>query len=200
MKAKHVRVLLPLLAVAALATACQPRRPADVREPGIPPIAEPPPHLVEFVSPEHGIRLSYPAELRPADPPEEGFILWLIPAVPGAERDELVVSVDVPKLPPHIPGLIPLGSVVRGYLEDLKEKHPDVTWTEPASMKVAGASARVVRSAWDEPDGTSRVEEAVLTVHGDRVYIFRGNQRVHDESVELALPLLHQVVSSVRWE
>ena len=195
---RQIALLLPLT-VAAMA--CQPRQPAELGEPGgLPPATEPEFRMIEFASPAHGIRLSYPAELKPADPPQEEFILWLVPAVEGAERDEVVVSVDVPKLPPHIPGLIPLGSVVRGYIDDLKKNHPDVMMEKPVDTKVGGTNARFVRSSWEEPDGTTRVEDAVLTVKGDRVYIFRGSQRVHDDSVEIARLVLGHVIASVRWE
>jgi hypothetical protein len=39
----------------------------------------------------------------------------------GVKLEDTSISLDVPKLPPHIPGLIPIGSVRNGYLDDLKK-------------------------------------------------------------------------------
>ena len=48
-----------------------------------------------------------------------------------------------------------------------------------------------------EEDG-QHVEQAVLTVHGDRVYIFRANSAHADEAD--AANALGQILSSVTWE
>jgi hypothetical protein len=89
-----------------------------------------------------------------------------------------------------------LGLVVNGYVDDLKERHAGIEVGKPEALKVAGANARRVRSQW-EADGGTRVEDAVLTVHGDRVYIFRCNSTAADEAA--AHDALEQLLDSVDW-
>jgi hypothetical protein len=182
---------------------CRPRREAAApkRAPlatstSTAPAPAPAPAQLGFAGP--GVRLSYPGGWVAV--PSDDFVLRLVPAGAGNDAAAPSVSLDVPKLPPHIPGLIPLGRVVRGYIDDLKEKHRGVTVADPADTTVAGAKARLVRASWDEPDGASYLEVAVLTVHGDRVYIFRGNQPAEANATEIVRPVLEQIIASVRWE
>jgi hypothetical protein len=189
--------------VVALAAGCHPRQaPRSQDGTAVQPVPTPAPTtpaVTEFASRENGVRLSYPAGWKPVAGPDEGFILWLTPAAAraGTDAQAPAVSLEVPKLPRHIPGLIPLGSVVGGYLDDLKKQHPGVKVENPADTKVAGANARRVSATWDE-NGASHTEDAVLTVHGDRVYIFRGNAAA--DQMGRVRPVLEQVVNAVRWE
>ena len=192
------RGVLNGVVLVAVAAGCQPRRPVEApgRAGDLAP-ATAPTDVVEFARRDKGVRLSYPAGWRPAAGPDEGFILWLTPANARDDATAPVVSLEVPKLPPHIPGFIPLGSVVGGYVDDLKKQHPGVKVEDPVSTKVAGANARRVSATWDE-NGTPRTEDAVLTVHGDRVYLFRGNGRAGE--MDDVRAVLEQVVHSVDWE
>ncbi len=171
-------------------TGCGSAVPAGTRQP----TSVPSNGSVEFSNPRHGIRLVYPAAWSATDSNE--FILLLVPKnwKPGSSGQS--ISLDIPKLPSHVPGLIPIGLVVNGYIDDLKKLHRGVKVEEPAAMKVAGVNARRVVATWQEGD-QSRVEEAVLTVHGDRVYIFRGTSTVSDQvSVQ---QLLADMLKSVGW-
>ncbi len=166
-----------LLALLMFSTGC---RTHSVAQP-----AAPLPASAEFAS--HGVRLRYAPPWSPAD--NANYVLMLVdPARPG-----LTISLDVPKLPPHVPGLIPLGMVVNGYVDDLKKQHPGVAVSDALATRVAGANAKRVRSTWD-----SQSEEAVLTVHGDRVYILRANSPVADAAS--ATELLDAILGSVKWE
>jgi hypothetical protein len=152
----------------------------------------------EFSPPGLGIRLTYPADWRPVE--QKDYALAIAPAdvLRASPRPTSpVVSLEVPKLPPHVPGFIPLGAVVNGYIDDLKKQYPGVKVDPPASAKVAGANARRVRATWTT-DGATRGEEAVLTVHGDRVYILRANA-VSSEG-ERAREVLDAVLESARWQ
>src|SRR5687768_2920171 len=118
-----MRVAILLLLVFASSVGCQPRRDASARERA--PLTTAP-SRVAFAGP--GVRLSYPPAWTAV--PSDDFVLRLVPAGAADDAASPSVSLDVPKLPPHIPGLIPLGSVVRGYVNDLKKNHPDVTVDE----------------------------------------------------------------------
>ena len=173
---------LSILFMVALTIGCQPR-------PSAPPAATRPlATRTEFTGP--GIRLSYPSGWSSVASAE--LVLRLAPS----PASKTVVSLDVPKLPPHIPGLIPLGAVVNGYVDDLKKHDPGVNVEQPVETKVAGANARRVRST-RTLDGSPLVEDAVLTVHGDRVYIFRANTEPSDQ--QDARDALNVLIDSVQW-
>jgi hypothetical protein len=150
------------------------------------------PAETEFASEPLGIRLAYPANWVAATSDE--FVLKIVPSDQGkSTSSKSAISLDVPKLPPHIPGFIPLGLVVNGCIDDLKKQYPGVQVGKPVETKVAGATARRVRSKLN-----SHVEQAILTVHGDRVYIFRGNSTIDEEANMQAA--LDRVLATVKWK
>ena len=151
---------------------------------------------VEFASPEHGYRLTRPADWSPV--PSPNYVLQLVPPAAAAQdaRPVVGISVDVPDLPPHVPGFIPLGLVVNGYVGDLKEQYADVKVEESNATRLAGANARRVRSRWTS-GGREFVEDAVLTVHGDRVYIFRLT--AHAADYPASTPTFEALLQSVGW-
>jgi len=81
-------------------------------------------------------------------------------------------TLDIPDLPPHVPGMIPLGLVVNGYISDLKKSHPDVKTSEESGPSIPHARARRVLSTWTEKN-VATSEVATLIVHGDHVFILR---------------------------
>jgi hypothetical protein len=143
-----------------------------------------------------GIQLAYGGGWKTASDPN--YVLVLVPDGTTSNASDVSVSVEVPKLPPHIPGLIPLGSVVNGYVDDMKKQHVDVQVEPPVATKVAGANARRVASTWKTTDGKSLSEDAVLTVKGDRVFIFRAN--ADESNRERASTALDGLIESVRWQ
>lgn len=195
---KRIMLTSRLIAIVILATivalasgGCRPRGPAQSPSRDTP---RPTPGTSEFASERHGIRFTYPSNWSAR--PDADLVLRLAPAGMG-DDSAASVSLDVPKLPPHIPGMIPLGMVVDGYRDDLKKQRAGIQIDDPVATKVAGANARRVRSAWQE-GGQTRVEIAVLTVHGDRVYIFRANADGADEADAGAA--LDSILSAVSWK
>jgi hypothetical protein len=179
-----------LWALCLILFGCQPKRgaePVDVGGDRLSPASAPAVH--EFEGP--GITLSYPVgwEQRSSDE----YALVLVPA----GTPDISISLDIPKLPPHIPGLIPLGMVVSGYTDDLKKLNPATEIDSPVDTIVAEARARRVRSMRNV-DGKAVLEIAVLTVHGDRVYIFRANSDADEE--DAARTALDQLLASVKWD
>lgn len=184
-------VAILILTIAA-SYGCRPRAAAPARDGTTITTA---PATIEFAG--AGVRFDYPAAWSPV--PSDSFVLRLVPAgaidPPAASAPS--VSLDVPKLPPHIPGFIPIGLVVNGYVDDLKKQYPGVTVSQPVTTRVARANARRVRSTWDA-DGTSHAEDALLTVRGDRVYIFRASADA--AAIEPARAALDAILASVQWE
>ena len=185
-----MRATLVLTLLAPVAVGCRPRQ--DPPAPSRAPLATAP-AVGTFTG--QGVRLNYPTQWTPVS--SNDFVLRLVPADAARHAAAPAVSLDVPKLPPHIPGFIPLGAVVNGYIDDMKKQHAGVHVEESTATKVAGANARRVRSTWQQA-GRTLSEDAVLTVHGDRVYIFRANARA--EEADAARTVLDGILDSVIWE
>jgi hypothetical protein len=189
-----VRLALAMLLM--LPAGCR-RVGAPEERPGTDPLTTTASGAVEFASDAHGVRLAYPPGWEPA--PSADYVLMLAPVGRAADDTTFAtasMSLDVPKLPLHIPGLIPLGAVVNGYVDDLKGRYGDMNVAESAPATLAGAKARRVRSTWTAA-GRPVTEDAVLAVHGDRVYILRLTADARDYG--RARDAFEGVLRSVRW-
>jgi hypothetical protein len=146
-----------------------------------------------FDRPDLGVRLNLPGgwESRPS----QDFVLMLVPT--GATSEDTSISLDVPKLPPHIPGLIPIGSVRNGYLDDLKKSVGKLDTKDLPQPGVPHAIQRLVRSQWTHGNRVAQQETALLMVHNDRVYILRGRSSVSDEPKTRAA--FDEIVKSLNW-
>jgi hypothetical protein len=133
--------------------------------------AGPSTHPVSFVSTAKRVGLEYPPDWKPT--PSSDYLLLLVP-VGASSSNERSISLDVPDLPLHVPGMIPLGSVVNGYLDDLKKQHAGLRVEESMSCAMPATKCRRVRSTWTA-NGRQFIEQAQLMVHGDGVYILRAN-------------------------
>src|SRR3954452_17336449 len=70
-----------------------------------------------FTNEPGGIQLTLPSQWQKR--PSNDYVLMLAPI--GAKSNEQgSISLDIPQLPTHIRGLIPIGSVKSGYLDDLR--------------------------------------------------------------------------------
>ncbi|MEA2709691.1 MAG: hypothetical protein QOF78_2292, partial [Phycisphaerales bacterium] len=126
--------------------------------------------------------------------PSEDFVLLL--TRPGDAKGSQI-SLDVPKLPPHIPGLIPIGSVRNGYVDDLRQTYRGLETKDLEAPDVPGAQRRLVRSIWTDVKGRAQQETALLLVHGDHVYILRGRGPVDDEPATRSA--FDAVARSLQW-
>jgi hypothetical protein len=105
------------------------------------------------------------------------------------------ITVDVPDLPPHVPGMIPLGMVVNGYISDLKKLHPALN-SQKHFASVPHAKAALVDSSWTEQNACSD-ESALLMVHGNHVFIIRVVAPASDFTAGRAV--FGDVVKSIHW-
>src|SRR3954465_3886595 len=88
-------------------------------------------------------RLSYPADWKPA--PSKDYVLALVPKDDAlAAKADRMVSVDVPSLPPHLPGMITLGAIQNGLLDDLRKQWTEVKVLEGSTETMPDAKARRV--------------------------------------------------------
>jgi hypothetical protein len=84
------------------------------------------------------------------------------------------LAIAVPKLPPHVPGIIPLPAVEKGYVDDVRKRLRNVQETESAAIKVAGCPARRFAISGGDSDAGARTLVVVAIVNGDRLYIVSG--------------------------
>jgi hypothetical protein len=171
--------------------------PAATTQPTTQPAALAAPPLV-FEDRDHGIRMEYPGDWRPIA--NTDYVLRVMPAA-GEPGDTAELTLDVPDLPPHVPGMIPLALVEKGYLDDLKKGHPGLTVLERSEQAVPGARARLVRASWPTTGaaagGKAWAENALVMVHGDHVYILRLTGPA--DAVEAHRPVFDEAARSIRW-
>ena len=186
-----IRLLLTILAAASTLPwgGCSKHR--TVRSE---PVAATAPAAANVARAELGVELSQPAGWF-AQPSSE-YVLLLRPA--GMTGDALpALSLDVPELPFHIPGLIPIGAVRSGYLDDLRKQVGPLAVEDLPPPDIGGATARLVRSTWQPAPGRVVRETALLLVHDDRVYILRGrSDAAHEGQTRAAFDA---IVRSWRW-
>lgn len=145
-----------------------------------------------FVEAKSGTRLSHPAEW--VARPSADFALLLTPA--GVDPSDAALSLDVPDLPAHIPGWIPIGLVRNGYADDVRKAHPNSTVADLLPPTIEGAKVRLVRADWTDVRGPVG-ETTLVVVHGDHVVLLRGTAR--PPHVDLVRQALDAVVRSMRW-
>jgi hypothetical protein len=146
-----------------------------------------------FDRPDLGVHLIWPVGWETQ--PSQDFVLMLVPT--GAISADTSISLDVPKLPPHIPGLIPIGSVRNGYLDDLKKSVGKLDTKDLPQPGVPDAIQRLVRSQWTDGKGVAQQETALLMVHNDGVYILRGRSAISDETKTRGA--FDEIVRSMQW-
>ena len=142
------------------------------------------------------VTFTYPAAWTPHESKDYELLLTAVKTAPAIELIP-VITLDIPDLPPHFPGMIPIGLVKNGYIDDLKKevgKSGLDTKEEPS--KVAGAQGRMLRSTWLGKDQKATVETAWVLVHADRVYILRA--RFYDEDRRTP-EAFEEIVRSIRW-
>jgi hypothetical protein len=186
-----------VLAVAACGCAARGRTPSSASTPDNA-VLVPQSSLATVAFPDRGgFQVSYDQDRWKSIDRGGDFVLALAPKDSQGAKDDPLIAIEVPRLPPHFPGFLPLGAVVAGYLRDLKARHPDRTVFEQDNVKLAGLDdARRVVCGFTK-FGKPWREEALLAVHGDSVYVLVTNcaQVAFDKTAgESAV-----VESSLKW-
>jgi hypothetical protein len=135
-----------------------------------PPATTPPPPTtgpatVEYHNDKQGVRLRYPSDWSPKA--DKDYVLKL---VPDKHDDGRMITFDVPDLPPHLPGMITLGRMEKGYVDDLKKDHPGLKVEEATDESIPGGKGRLVRSTWVEKK-EPKTDLGLLMMRGEHVYI-----------------------------
>ena len=121
---------------------------------------------------------------------------WAIVPSKDAGQDQSV-SMDIPDLPPHIPGMIPVSRVCSSYVKHLGEKNGKVDKQDLTPPSIPDASMKMVRCSWSK-DGKGWQETGLLIVHADHVYIFRASSDTEHEKA--TRETFDKVVQSLKWK
>ena len=125
----------------------------------------------KFEDGAHGFALTIPDgwQRKPIEDSEDSEDVLELSGPAAAE-----LSVAVPKLPPHVPGFIPLGAVQNGYVQDVRRRMTDVTTSDEPAMKVAGVAARRFTVAGTDKSGAARKMQVLIFARGDTLFIVTG--------------------------
>src|SRR5207248_3467006 len=123
-------------------------------EAGHPPTTVPAePAVTRIDSERYGIHLDWPNDWTPRQ--SNDFVLELVPSARAAASSGVgsTISLDVPALPPHLPGMIKIGLVANGFLDDLRKEQKSVQVVEQKDVTIPGATARRISTRFQSKDG-----------------------------------------------
>jgi hypothetical protein len=120
---------------------------------------------------------------------------------PEPTSDSARVTVDVPHIPPHLPGMMTMRLVVNGYVDDLKKRLSDFSVIERCDDALAGAGAqRLVitgRERAGERRGAERMLAAVIAIRNEQVYILQAD--ASPETFETARQAMSKIAEDWDW-
>jgi hypothetical protein len=148
----------------------------------------------KFSYPQAGIGLTWPSGWEQSQ--LESYEWTIFPAGEKSSQQRWI-SLDVPTLPWHPPGMIPITRVEKGYVDDLKKEFGTLDVKELTPPNVADSKLRCVRCGWQK-DGKSMEQTALLIVHDDHVYILRSRSDAEHE--QATRECFDSVVSSITWK
>ena len=148
---------------------------------------------VSYSSKKFGIQVQYPTGwVARANKDYEAF---LVPAALDAKAEPTAnISLDIPELPLHIPGMIPMGLTKDGYLDDLKKEFGTITTVEK-DHSLPASTAKMLTSTWQK-DGKTFRDKALVIIHNDHVYILRARSEGDEKAIEAAFD---QMVGTLQW-
>jgi hypothetical protein len=152
----------------------------------------------QFCSVKYGFSMQPPAGWSQIKGAADEPISLVPQSQAGAKDLSLVPSLKmaVPDLPPHIPGMIPLGSVADGYVDDLRKQYPDLKVDERVVVSIPSASARRIVSSYHR-DGTAWRDIVLCIVHKDRVFLLSADCPAGDyPATRAAFDLM---ATSLKW-
>ena len=142
----------------------------------------------------HGFSIRYPAGWTLRNDPENVFTA---DARPNDETGP-ELSVAVPKLPAHVPGMVPLGAVQSGYVDDLRKRLRDVRTEQEETGGIAIPAAHLRKfSATGKDDKGERKLEVLIVYRNDRLYIVTAEAPAAEAAKSQAA--FDQAVASWNW-
>jgi hypothetical protein len=151
---------------------------------------------MEYESRSGHFSLRYPSDW--SSRPTKDYTLLLERASPEAGAR---VTVDLPYIPPHLPGMMTMKLVVNGYVDDLKTQLSDFTVVERADATLAGAPAQRLLMTGRERAADRRGEQrtiwALVAIRDEQVYILQADAT--PEQIEAARSTIAAIVAGWKW-
>ncbi|HEY7087730.1 MAG TPA: hypothetical protein VH518_06540 [Tepidisphaeraceae bacterium] len=151
---------------------------------------------VEYSSPSAHFSLRYPSAW--SSRPTSDYVLLLERRDAG---DAAKVTVDVPYIPLHLPGMVTMNRVVDGYVQNWNKRLTDFSVVERRDDMLAGSPAqRLVITGRDRDgarQGLERKLAALITIRNEQVYIVQAN--APPESFDAALAAMTKIVRDWTW-
>jgi hypothetical protein len=147
---------------------------------------------------DKGIAFDYPADWVP-DKAQTACFAICAPSTDGSPSASPYssLSLDVPRLPWHLPGMITVGMVARGYINDLKNNQiHDAVIDDQHPITVCGCTGRKIISKGHE-NAKPAIDLAIVLIFSDRVYILSAD--CDDAGYEKARKTLDAAVGSLHW-
>jgi hypothetical protein len=185
------RYRLPLLLVPLLSLGCHTETPLP-QSPATEPMIAMPAGQSRFEDKATGISFEYPAGW--AETSKDSVQFKFASRTPADPAIELVL--DIPKLPWHIPGMIPIDSVRDGYVDDVKKRMPDAQVNNLMDPSIPDARQHRVMLT-GQIDNRPVVNDAVTIVHGDHVFIL--SVEVDPAIYPRAKAVLDHAVATLNW-
>jgi hypothetical protein len=142
----------------------------------------------------HGFSIRYPSTWTLRQDPENVF------TADARANDESgpELSIAVPKLPAHVPGMVPLGAVQSGYVDDLRKRLRDVRSEQEETGRIAipGANLRKFAAAGKDDKGERKLD-VLIVYRDDRLYIITAEAPAAEAAKAQAA--FDQAVASWRW-
>jgi hypothetical protein len=152
--------------------------------------------VATYTSSSGHFALEYPSDW--ASKPTKEFAL-LLESEPTP--DSAQVSVDVPDIPPHLPGMMTMRLVVNGYVDDQRKRLSDLSVVERSDAALAGASAQRLVITGRKPNadrqGQARIVTALIAIRGEQVYILQADAT--PESFDAARDAMARIAQNWNW-
>jgi hypothetical protein len=152
--------------------------------------------VAEYKSPSGQFALQYPSDWSRKPTKEYALLLEREP-----KSDSARVTIEVPYIPPHLPGMMTMRLVVNGYVDDLKKRLSGLSVVERCDDTLAGTSAqRLVmtgRVGAGARQGEERMLAALIAIRKEQVYILEAHAT--PESFEPARDAMAKMARDWEW-
>jgi hypothetical protein len=147
-----------------------------------------PPAMKLLVDAKYNFSVVYPADW--INEPESDNELTISP--PHVNTDANQVLIQVPSVPPLLPGMITLGMVQHGYVNDLEGRAKNVVVKDTEPGTIPDAKSRVLTIT-----GDNLVAKVVIIIRGARVFMLVSE--VQPPQAELASKTIDAMEDSWKW-
>jgi hypothetical protein len=120
-------------------------------------------HAVNFAPPKGVFAFKYPADWQAINGPE-------VLDIQQGNFAHRLLTVDVPFIPPHLPGMITLARIEKGFWDDLRKRMASVQIISSGPQTMLESQARRLRATATQ-GGVPMSIDAVVAMRKERVYI-----------------------------